>query len=77
MSESNKDFRSLFELCANLAPLQWHRMIWNTVGRGPSIKDVGNLEGGGVTNLPFLEIASCFSGLGQKGRSYFDCSACK
>ena len=28
--ESNKDFRSLFELCANLAPLQWHRMIWNT-----------------------------------------------
>ena len=48
MSESNKDFRSLFELCANLAPLQWHRMIWNTVGRGPSIQDVGNLEGGGV-----------------------------
>ena len=46
MSESNKDFRSLFELCANLAPLQWHRMIWNTVGRGPSIKDDGNLEGG-------------------------------
>jgi hypothetical protein len=48
VSESNKDFRSLFELCANLAPLQWHRMIWNTVGRGPSIQDVGNLEGGGV-----------------------------
>ena len=52
MSESNKDFRSLFELCANLAPLQWHRMIWNTVGRGPFIKDVGKLEGRRVTIPP-------------------------